>query len=256
MEKMRKTPWTAVVLLAAAVIVAPNLLMGASAGEIQSRLDGSLSSSGQFSAMQCASCHQMESGFSHPVNVRAPAGKNPDLPLANGMITCLTCHDSGIDAHRLARTNHDPLLSAEFPMLLCVQCHDPADDGRVSQHALALGKAHLHTDRRSTHDNGLELETQNCLTCHDGLVSTDVTMGSRLSPDSPLGDHPVGVKYRSRQVDAAEVIVRPVSSLNPAIRLFDGQIGCGSCHSPYSTQEDLLVMSNHRSALCLSCHNQ
>ena len=49
-----------------------------------------------------------------------------------------------------------------------------------------------------------------------------------------------------RLVDAAR--------LDGRIRLFDQAVGCGSCHSVYSMQPKLLVTSNLRSRLCLSCH--
>jgi predicted CXXCH cytochrome family protein len=38
--------------------------------------------------------------------------------------------------------------------------------------------------------------------------------------------------------------------------LFDGNLGCGSCHSAYSKEPHLLVMNNRGSKLCLSCHTQ
>ncbi|MHC4317018.1 MAG: cytochrome c3 family protein [Planctomycetota bacterium] len=48
--------------------------------------------------------------------------------------------------------------------------------------------------------------------------------------------------------------LKPAASLDRRIRLFDNRVGCGSCHSPFADDEALLVMSNLRSRLCLSCH--
>jgi predicted CXXCH cytochrome family protein len=48
--------------------------------------------------------------------------------------------------------------------------------------------------------------------------------------------------------------LRPESALDRRVRLFDRRVGCGSCHSPYAEGRALLVMSNVRSRLCLSCH--
>jgi predicted CXXCH cytochrome family protein len=42
----------------------------------------------------------------------------------------------------------------------------------------------------------------------------------------------------------------------PQIRLFDGRLGCGSCHSLYSQQQKKLVMSNQNGKLCIKCHNK
>ncbi|NNK62673.1 MAG: hypothetical protein HKO98_05620 [Gemmatimonadetes bacterium] len=43
--------------------------------------------------------------------------------------------------------------------------------------------------------------------------------------------------------------------VDPRIRLFDGNLGCGSCHSVYAGEPGLLVMRNERSRLCTSCHD-
>ena len=66
------------------------------------------------------------------------------------------------------------------------------------------------------------------------------------------------------------VVYSKMASLDPAIRLIDGRIGCGTCHVPYteanhqtlsnersafpSVPDPLLVMDNRRSELCLECH--
>jgi len=49
--------------------------------------------------------------------------------------------------------------------------------------------------------------------------------------------------------------LKPAEMLDERIRLFDSRVGCGTCHSLYSKRAALLVMSNSRSNLCLSCHD-
>jgi predicted CXXCH cytochrome family protein len=65
-------------------------------------------------------------------------------------------------------------------------------------------------------------------------------------------DHPIGVpipqdrrEYRSSAMVAASGIPLP-----------EGRVECVSCHDPHNQQglDDLLVKSNRRSALCLTCH--
>jgi len=209
-----------------------------------------------FTNMQCMSCHQMKAGFSHPVNIPLKPGMSPRLPLANGKLVCTTCHESGIDEHRTSRSNGDALLRLDNSILLCSQCHDASDNTRASQHAMAIGQAHLLPNSGRPKVSAFLSETQNCLTCHDGLISQDVAMASPSSQDDAMSEHPVNVTYRSSLNGEAEILLKPAGSLNPAIRLFEGKVGCGSCHSPYSTQESLLVMSNYRSQLCFGCHNQ
>jgi len=38
--------------------------------------------------------------------------------------------------------------------------------------------------------------------------------------------------------------------------LFDGKVGCLSCHNPYGDKKYSLVMENKRSGLCLACHRK
>lgn len=247
------------ILLALVVLVvfSPNLV--SVADEIKSlptRRPLPQASSNEFSSLQCASCHQMKAGFSHPVNVPLQAGMSARLPLVHGKLVCTTCHDSNVDAHRIARATRDPLLRIGNAEVLCSQCHDSSDNTRASSHALAIGQAHLLGDSSKAKPGGLIRETQNCLTCHDGLISQDVAMTSLRGSFDSMGEHPVNVTYRSHTDTTDQILVKPATSLNPVIRLFDGKVGCGSCHSPYSRQESLLVMSNYRSQLCLGCHNQ
>ena len=50
------------------------------------------------------------------------------------------------------------------------------------------------------------------------------------------------------------LLLMPPATLGRRIRLFDGKAGCRSCRNLYSVEKKLLVMSNERSGLCLSCH--
>jgi len=103
-----------------------------------------------------------------------------------------------------------------------------------------------------------------CLGCHDGTVATS-TIGSSHAllagvregfavPDSFVWrDHPIGVPYPRNDRE-----YRPLSFVlaKGRVALPEGRIECVSCHDPHGVAgvDNMLVMSNRRSALCLSCH--
>jgi predicted CXXCH cytochrome family protein len=101
-----------------------------------------------------------------------------------------------------------------------------------------------------------------CLGCHDGTVAMS-TIGSshamlagvREGFAMPEGfayrDHPIGVPYVAKPKT-----YRPKNVISRTIRLPDGRIECISCHDPHNESgvDKMLVMSNRRSALCLTCH--
>jgi predicted CXXCH cytochrome family protein len=103
-----------------------------------------------------------------------------------------------------------------------------------------------------------------CLGCHDGAVATSVIgsahamlAGVREGFSVPDGfvwrDHPIGVPYPT-----SDRQYRPLSfvSVDGKVRLPEGRLECISCHDPHDASgvPKMLVMSNRRSALCLTCH--
>ncbi|GJM26600.1 MAG: hypothetical protein DHS20C16_30150 [Phycisphaerae bacterium] len=103
-----------------------------------------------------------------------------------------------------------------------------------------------------------------CLGCHDGTVASS-TIGSahamlagvREGFSVPEGyawrDHPIGVPYPRNNRD-----YRPESFVTAEgkVRLPEGRMECISCHDPHNSAgiDKMLVKSNRRSALCLTCH--
>lgn len=208
----------------------------------------------------CGTCHAIDPLISHPVGVVPSMSIPAHLPLENGRVTCITCHRSDSAAHAEARTQADPMLRGERTgTAFCTQCHNTLDHSRRSQHPLALGRAHLASrgirDMVETAASGrFDAETNLCLSCHDGLMASDAGVSPTRFNDLP-GDHPVGVSMRQDQTSmSSDDAMRAPHSLDRRIRLFNDNVGCGSCHSPYSTEKSLLVMSNRGSQLCLSCH--
>jgi predicted CXXCH cytochrome family protein len=186
----------------------------------------------------CTACHAAEPGLGHPVNVAPSMVVPAGLPLATGRVTCLTCHDPAALDRGGAALRSPPAAAG-----LCAACHDPLGTGRDQMHATS-GRAHDGSDSAA------------CLACHDGSVAADV--GYRLGPPAgpPSWDrlatrHPIGVPQRPRYPGDT---LRSPASLDRRIRLFDGKVECGSCHSVYAGTPGLLVMPNDGSRLCLACH--
>ncbi len=108
---------------------------------------------------------------------------------------------------------------------------------------------------KTRHSTALGVESQ-CLVCHDGTVGEDVHGGVTAPGVGSAGSsHPVGVPYLSRPRGFSDNSLLPVASLDERLVLPEGRVECVTCHDPFSTAEDLLVMSNHGSSLCLSCHS-
>jgi predicted CXXCH cytochrome family protein len=213
----------------------------------------------------CGNCHKIGAAFSHPVGV-APSIKLPaDLPLADGRMTCATCHDNtSADLHAQARQRHDGLLRGPGRgTQFCVRCHEPSQATRASMHAGMLGQAHLRWPERTARASGVAArpadgDSRLCLSCHDGTIARSVG-GASGNPGAVVADsHPVGVVYQTNPIYAGKIdraiSFTPAVQLDARIRLVDGQVACASCHSLYSAEPGRLVMSNLGSNLCLSCH--
>jgi predicted CXXCH cytochrome family protein len=99
----------------------------------------------------------------------------------------------------------------------------------------------------------LDAESSACMSCHDGAIARE----SSLAIESMHGveGHPIGPQARMQPGSIHdEFQLANTASLDHRVRLFGQAVGCGSCHSVYAGGENLLVMSNMKSRLCLSCH--
>jgi predicted CXXCH cytochrome family protein len=109
-----------------------------------------------------------------------------------------------------------------------------------------------------------------CLSCHDGTIALEAS-GSmpRISSASKVGldlrnSHPVGFVYDSFLATKDGGLHDPAttdSGLGGTIEedmLINGRMECSSCHDAHdrSGQPNMLIKSNARSALCLTCHNK
>lgn len=205
----------------------------------------------------CVECHEAEQELSHPVDIRPSMAVADKFPLDwKGQITCTTCHP----VHQPGYGDFRLRVKASG-QAFCVMCHDDLDS---AMHQISLGTAHVSKTTSSKFipwELGAVLDELSirCLSCHDAAFGGDALVENLEeralfhNPNDIGLSHPIGVSYvnAKRKYQGA---YRKVSDLPPQIKLFGGQVGCGSCHNPYSKRHFELVMSNERSALCLACH--
>ena len=114
-----------------------------------------------------------------------------------------------------------------------------------------------------------------CLSCHDGSVALDsfggATGTTNISGSADLGTdlnahHPISFTYNTALATADGELEDPstansgLGSTIDADLLFSGSLECASCHDVHDTvstgNENLLVIDNAGSALCLTCHQK
>jgi predicted CXXCH cytochrome family protein len=199
----------------------------------------------------CGRCHKGALRLGHPTGFMPSHALPAEYPTDwKGELTCSTCHEPhGLEPGLLRGARR----AREF----CLSCHDMGfftgmkDDGTsiVTSGHLGAGRGlrRLDVDAYSLH----------CLGCHAG---GDAAMGGAVTVragvvqhSSGSAPHPIGRIYRDA---ARKGAFHPPEKVDQEhILLPDGKVSCVSCHEAYKAEHGKLVMSNHRSALCLSCHN-
>jgi len=185
------------------------------------------------------------------------------------LVTCSAFCFGGVVAAGIEGSKHDFSSKAFSGGDTCSACHTPHRAIEPTAAPLWNPKADLAktfgSRLGSQRDPGQG--TRMCMRCHDGTIAAPVISGyeksryaNRQNP-SLFGtghrtiDHPVGVKYP--QFDRG---FRPATSVvaSKTVRLPDGQVECTSCHDPHNQagHPKMLVTSNARSALCLTCHKK
>ena len=101
----------------------------------------------------------------------------------------------------------------------------------------------------------IDMISLDCIECHDKYANFEVgTLGAgNWDHFSTAFTHPIGVSYEEESSRRADEYY-PASGLSKEIRLFDGKIGCGTCHNIYSKVRKMLVMENRGSKLSQECH--
>lgn len=209
--------------------------------------------------VMCTSCHRDARELSHPVDVLPKDPVPVNLPLDwKGEITCVTCHT----AHQPGHGGHHLRVSAKGPGL-CNMCHGNVEE---KMHKTFGATAHLKSEsigRTAPDSTGVELDELSiqCLSCHDSMLAREALVESRevvlgYHENNLIGvSHPIGVSYSEARRKYGNAY-KDIKTLPKELRLFDGNIGCGTCHNPYSKRHFELAMSNEVSALCLACHDK
>jgi predicted CXXCH cytochrome family protein len=178
---------------------------------------------------------------------------------------------SGLGTPGLEGSKHDFSHEAWAGEDLCSACHTPHRSEPPKSAPAWDQEADLsRTFGPSAEDRSLPGPgTSSCLRCHDGTIASEAVTGvggGRFVHKQDPGlfrtghgqtDHPVGVEYP--RIDIGRKY-HPLSSVvaKGTIPLPDGRVECISCHDPHNEAgvDAMLVMSNARSALCLTCHRK
>ncbi len=202
----------------------------------------------------CVECHELAVKNSHPTKM-VPSMNVPGYYYLDwqGQVNCATCHDPhDKDVKTMLRSKS---RGREF----CETCHT----GGILQgsHVAASSVAHTKSWTPPSADSFgqiLDRVSLECLVCHEGSVgpAAEVRIGSvsiqGLSYTGPGFSHPIGIDYAKAAANDREL--RPFNDLSSLISLYEGKVGCASCHNQFSHEGDMLVFSNRASALCLECH--
>lgn len=229
----------------------------------------------------CGRCHDMSKEISHQVDM-VPTGDiqvPKDMPLdEQGRVTCITCHD-------IHRPYKNPLTDTRTYFLrrdvsgknFCLACHttneslakinlasnDPSSAGMAIppvSHRPAMDKGHGFAQFDVT-DTSTELDPLSlaCLECHGEPGSPPkTTLGAGIWRHAKEGiglSHPIGIDYSGATRDFKDLM--PLERLDPRIKLFDGKMGCCSCHDPYVPNDGQSLVIGMRGSyqdLCFGCH--
>lgn len=205
----------------------------------------------------CQQCHDQMPKNSHPSQIypsmEIPEGLHLDW---QGRITCTTCHDPHAQTPAMLR-------GEDKGKYFCAQCHRDLLDA-TNKHQMIDGIAHSKNWTPPTRDSlssQLDQVSLDCISCHEGSIAQATSFQMGGEPDPLTGaisyrgsnfSHPIGMDYE--RVALGNAKLKQPGYLSPLISLYEGKVGCGSCHSPFSKERDMLVFSNNRSALCLECH--
>ena len=214
-------------------------------------------------------CHDFEPSLNHPVGIR-PKAKIPEgMPLdMNSRITCLTCHDGSEPAGATQHPDRgqERFLTRPEGREFCGSCHRQML-GNVKQrsHWQFSTRAHLGSintqlpdyETEGTGFDELDAESRTCLSCHDDVSAfippNYETRRQKAIRWADMSDHPIGMNYDN-------VVSRRPNDYKPlfdeGIRLFDGKLGCGSCHSLYAKDKNHPEQNINTAAFCRKCHNR
>ncbi|HWR59390.1 MAG TPA: cytochrome c3 family protein [Thermodesulfovibrionales bacterium] len=197
----------------------------------------------------CRKCHPSGmNSFSHPVGFRPQGTKiPPEFPLSyDGRFTCSTCHDIHKEVVGASGFRSYYLRHRIGEVRFCVACHDKEPMSHEN-----LLSAHMKKKMATTGELLIDEVSNQCLACHNGVNAKNIASGlpGCFCPEEQTG-HPIGVQY-----ETSGKKTKVLKHLDKSVKLYNGKLGCGTCHEPYSKNSKMLVIPNTGSALCLMCHS-
>lgn len=200
---------------------------------------------------KCVGCHaDLKKSTVHPVDILPNISIPGDMPLSNGKLGCITCHFFHPFSDKYKNRSGNLLRRPGKGAVICASCHQINGKRHV-----VFENIHRDSYRLSARNRRLDTYTLQCVECHDRYLDRSfgsVTKGRR-SRFKGLSNHPVGVPFDRVAVKKPRKF-NPPHALPEEIRLFNGKIGCGTCHNAFSNEKSMLVMNNWQSRLCLKCH--
>ncbi len=202
---------------------------------------------------RCVGCHaDLKQPQQHPIDISPNILLPEDMPLVNGKLGCITCHFFHPFSDKYKNRSGNLLRRPGKGALFCAACHQIDVKGH-----LVFENIHRDSYRLSARNSRLDVYTLQCVECHDRYL--DRSFGSdaagKRSRFNELSNHPVGVLLDRVAVKKPRNF-NPPHALPKEIRLFNGKIGCGTCHNAFSNEKSMLVVNNWRSRLCLKCHKK
>ena len=207
-------------------------------------------------------CHDLNSSLNHPIGVNAGGHVPAEMPLSSkGQITCLTCHD---ELNRSNSKNIPAFLRRAPGQDLCASCHLASGaTSKKRSHWQFTTKAHLGTKKAQAYSNNytaaindIDRESLSCLSCHDDvsavIAGDNESTSARMQRRRYMSDHPIGMTYATKANSNREF--KMPSKVDARIRLFNGRMGCGSCHNLYDSGKKNLSLPFTRGELCRQCH--
>ena len=156
-----------------------------------------------------------------------------------------------LEAHSrtwLAAVSTRLLLMSGFALSLVIPLADTRAD-------VAMRRCERLDAVSSTLSSSTRGQTKRCLGCHDGVLAPDIDM--QPSAAVTFGEHqphPVGVSYRDAW-SRSPGTYKPPWEVKQRLRLPGGKVQCTSCHPTSASESATLVVPNHGSALCQTCHS-
>lgn len=198
----------------------------------------------------CENCHlNLEKMQSHPTDIPPTVSIPKDMPLLDGRLTCITCHYVHPKKKKEFVKRYSFLRRNVRGSLFCGICHEIDGAGHI-----LLESAHSGTYTVTDRTTRIDRISLQCIECHDRYLNEPLDfLGAGSWEHTSKNSHPVGISYEKASMKKMNGFLHG-SMLRKELRLYDGKVGCGTCHSIYSKRQFMLVMDNRGSRLCLGCH--